>query len=86
MRQPAATRTLAKHWGGAVKDRRKKLGLGQQQLADLADVKQQTISKIESGLMIPHDRLKLVLANRLGIDPGVLFAWPDRTELTECVA
>lgn len=33
--------------------------------------------------MIPHDRLKLVIANRLGIAPGQLFAWPPPDQLTE---
>lgn len=81
MRQPAVVETLAERWGKAVADRRNELGFTQTQLADLCDVKQQTISKIEAGDMIPHDRLKAVIADQLMIEPGELFVWPARADM-----
>lgn len=78
--------TLAKHWGAAVAERRRRVGLTQGQLAELCQVTQQTISKIEAGGMIPHDRLKLVIANRLGVGPGKLFAWPPAEMLAEAAS
>lgn len=83
VRQPQKPSTLGQHWGSAVEARRSQLGLSQAQLATLAGITQQTVSKIEAGRMIPHDRLKLVLANRLGTEPGALFAWPPKSSLTE---
>lgn len=75
------TETLAERWGTAVADRRAELGFNQTQLADLCDVKQQTISKIEAGKMIPHDRLKADLANALMMEPADLFSWPSRADM-----
>jgi len=75
--------TLAERWGKAVADRRTELGFTQTQLAGLCDVTQQTISKIEAGDMIPHDRLKAVIADRLMIEPAELFAWPARADMGE---
>lgn len=68
---------LAVDWGRRVQERRKELGLTQTQLADLCDVTQQTISQVESGRIVPVDRLKIGLAHALGTRPGVLFPWPD---------
>lgn len=73
--------SLGQIWGSAVAERRQRLGLSQAELAKLCDVTQQTISKIESGSMIPLDRLKLVLAARLGTKPERLFTWPSLAEI-----
>jgi len=78
--------TLAQHWGSAVAKRRALLSLSQAQLAEICGVTQQTISKIESGRMIPHDRLKVVLATRMGTEPSALFVWPQRSALHEGAA
>ena len=86
MRQPATKTNIADLWGRKVAERRSYMGISQAQLAELCDVTQQTISKIEAGRMIPHDRLKLVLANRMAIEPGELFAWPPRSDLVERAA
>ncbi len=86
VRQPQISATLGSRWGTAVANRRRVLGFSQAELAELCSVTQQTISKIEAGRMIPHDRLKLVIANRMGIDPGALFTWPPRAELIEGAA
>lgn len=77
MKQPTATTTLGEHWGERVAQRRNDLGLSQAQLADLCGITQQTVSKIEKGVMIPHDKLKLRIAQRTGIRPELLFPWPE---------
>lgn len=76
MPQPTTTATLGDIWGERVAARRTEIGLKQAQLAELCDVTQQTISKIESGAMVPRDSLKLVIAAKLGTTPDALFAWP----------
>ena len=80
-RHPKVVVTLGAKWGLAIAERRKSLGLTQAELAELADVKQQTVSRIEHGTMIPSDRLKVVLAHKLGTTPGALFQWPPTAEL-----
>lgn len=85
-RQPVIVRGLAAHWGASVAERRRALGLTQQQLADLCGIEQQTISKIENGGMIPLDRLKVTIAAKLGTTPAELFPWPPMAELVEGAA
>jgi transcriptional regulator with XRE-family HTH domain len=70
------TFTLAESWGHSVAARRESLRLSQAQLSELCEVTQQTISKIERGLMTPRDELKLRLAVCLRTTPGQLFPWP----------
>lgn len=81
VRQPTVVQTLGERWGKAIAERRAELSFSQSQLAELAGVKQQTISKIEAGDMIPADWLKAVLADRLMLEPGELFSWPTRAEM-----
>lgn len=80
-RQPRATKTLAQIWGDRIEERRKELHLSQAELAELVEVTQQTISKIENGAVIPLDRLKIKLAHRLATTPDELFPWPPMAEL-----
>lgn len=80
-RQPIVVRTLAGQWGAEVATRRRLVGFTQRQLAELCRVEQQTISKIESGQMIPLDRLKVEIARNLGTTPQALFNWPPMKEL-----
>lgn len=79
-------KTLAQHWGDKVKERRESLGFTQAQLAEMCGKTQQAIAAIENGKAIPHDKLKIVLANRLGIAPAKLFVWPDRDALVEAAS
>jgi transcriptional regulator with XRE-family HTH domain len=72
---------LTEVWGSAVAARRKELGFSQEFVANQCEVTQQTISKIESGRLIPMDALKIRLANTLGTTPGELFAWPPMEHL-----
>jgi len=71
------TANLGLRWGALIAARRADLHLSQSALADLCSVSQQTISKIERGLMVPLDPLKLRLAAGLDVHPGDLFPWPE---------
>lgn len=74
---PSATPTVPlSEWGGRVADARRELGLSQQDLALASAVTQQTISKVERGVVCPHDKLKLRLAVALRRRPETLFPWP----------
>lgn len=75
-RQPSVVASLGEVWGTRVAARREELHLSQTDLAELCEVTQQTISKIERGLMIPLDRLKIALATHLRTTPDQLFSWP----------
>jgi transcriptional regulator with XRE-family HTH domain len=72
--------SLGDVWGQRVAARREELGLTQAQLAELAQIKQQTVSKIERGEVVPLDALKVVLADALGTHPWRLFPWPGQTK------
>lgn len=56
---------------------RSRLGLSQQQLANLAGVTRQTISFVESGQVAPSVMMTLRLANALGCQVQDLF-WIDQ--------
>lgn len=80
MRRPKHERPqveLVAIWGERVAARREELKLTQAQLADLCDVSQQTISKIERGEIEPGAWLKISLTTRLGHGDRVekLFPW-----------
>lgn len=77
MKQPIVTATLGSFWGARVAARRADLGLTQTQFAEVVGTTQQTISKIEKGEMIPHDKLKVTIAQRTGTKVDELFAWPE---------
>jgi transcriptional regulator with XRE-family HTH domain len=71
---------IEKSWGRLVKKHREDRDLTQDQLADLLEVSQGTISKIENGDIVARDSLKLRLADALGVRPQVLFPWPGQEE------
>lgn len=64
-------------WGTRLREARRARGLTQPQLAEMAGVAQQSVSKVERGEACPHDRVKLQLAHALGVSPGSLFPWPS---------
>lgn len=78
--------SLGDLWGARVAARREELRLTQAELAELCEVTQQTISKIERGLIIPLDRLKVTLAGHLRTTPDELFKWPPKVEADGAVA
>lgn len=67
-------------WGARLREARRARGLTQPQLAAMAGVAQQSVSKMERGESCPHDRVKLQLARALGVNPGTLFPWPGPAE------
>lgn len=68
-------------WGALVHEARLTRKMSQPELAREAGVAQQTISKLERGMLCPHDKLKLRLATALDVQPAVLFPWPSLGEL-----
>lgn len=81
MPQPIITATLGQRWGASIAQRRKDLGLTQQQLADLCGVEQQTISRAENGTTIPRFDLLFTICRYLGTKPEALYPWPELGEL-----
>lgn len=67
------TRSLAAEWGREIKTRRKALKLGQVELAEHLGVSQATVSRWESGAMVPGTAMQARLVKRLGIDPKQLY-------------
>lgn len=63
------TRSLATAWGREIKTRRKALKLDQTELAEHLGVSQATVSRWESGAMLPGAVMQARLVSRLGIDP-----------------
>ena len=66
-------------WAALVMEARRQRKMSQTALAEAAGVTQQTISKVETADICPHDRLKLRLATALGIPPAELFPWDAPT-------
>lgn len=65
--------------GKRIKDRRKQLGLTQDELADRVKTTKQTIYKYEKGIVtnLPSDRIEQ-LANALETTPAYLMGWEDK--------
>jgi DNA-binding XRE family transcriptional regulator len=73
--------TEAKNWGLLVRQRRRRLGISQGQLAGLVGCPVQTISKVERGNIVPRDYLKAAISVALADEVTHLFPWPSRREL-----
>lgn len=63
-------------WGALLREMRRTRGLTQPELAAMAGLAQQSVSKIERGEACPHDRVKLQLAYALSVSPSTIFPWP----------
>lgn len=76
---PIETRpqTLEQIWGGRVKTRREAMHLSQRQLAEMCSTTQQTVCKIEHGLIAPRDAMKTRIAEVMGCKVRDLFPWGD---------
>lgn len=75
---PGSGEVPGKLWGYLVSYARHYRGLTQLGLARAAEVSQQTISKVESGEICPHDSLKVRIAQALDVPTAVLFPWPSQ--------
>jgi transcriptional regulator with XRE-family HTH domain len=60
-------------WATRVHQRRVEIGMTQAQLAELADVTQQAISRVEKGEVIPRLATMWAIASALGTSIEVLF-------------
>ena len=68
----------AESWGSRVQQRRVALNLTQRQLARMCGLTQQSISKIERNAIVPRDRVKQLIAQKLGTTISELFPWPEK--------
>lgn len=72
-----AAKLVQTAWGRRIRKARLRADLSQAQLADRVLVRQNTISRIETGVAAPSDALKIRLCVALGRDMDDLFAWPE---------
>lgn len=68
--------TLLASWGRRIAERRRALLMTQERLADLCEVRQPTISKIERGTLDPSYDLKWKIAAALQQSLEELFSYP----------
>lgn len=64
---------LCRTWGRNIYLRRKQKQLSQRQLGDKVGVKDATVSRWESGLLVPRDDHKISIAEALEMDVRMLF-------------
>lgn len=72
--------------GRAVRQRRQDLGFTLQRLADLTGTTLQTISRIESGQLVPRDRMKAAIAYALALEVQDLWTYPTLREISDRAA
>lgn len=83
----SVTESVLVDWGERVRERRERLGLSQEAVAELAGIRQGTWSKIEAGRHEPRIAQKFAIAAALGTTPAKLFPYPAvRPELPAAVA
>ena len=63
-------------WGARIRAARQAAGYTQQTFAIALGIDQANVSRWERGRAMPHDTRRRQLAQLLGIDPNVLFAYP----------
>lgn len=59
--------------GARIRNARQKQGLTQEQLAELTGVTREYISRLENGRQGARADILVAIADRLGIDPGVML-------------
>lgn len=64
-------------WGKRIAEARRAAGLTQVQLAAALTVDQQQVSAWERGIASPRSDRRVAVARALGVDPNILFAYPD---------
>lgn len=63
-------------WGALVGENRRRRGMSQGALGEAAGVSQQSVSKVEAGVICAHDQVKVRLAAALEVPTADLFPWP----------
>lgn len=71
----------SRYWGSLVRARRKTLKLTLAHVAALADTTQQTVHKVERGIITPRDELRIALAIALRTEVAALFPMADNETL-----
>jgi len=70
--------TLAQQFGRRLFMERRRLGVSQEALGDMAGLHRSKVQKLEAGRRDLRLSTIVKLASALGIDPGVLLAGPRR--------
>lgn len=68
----------ASECGARVKHRRGELNFTLQRVADLTGSTPQTIARVESGAIVPRDKLRVAIAFALFVEVDRLWPWPSR--------
>lgn len=68
---------LSERWGPRIRARRKAMGLSIARLGAAADIEPGHLSRIERGLVVPGDEVRVKLARALGVRVEELFSYPD---------
>lgn len=71
----------SREWGTLVATRREKLKISQADIAELVGVSVMTIRRIESGDLVPRDRIRFALAHVLMVKVDDLFPYPSRERI-----
>lgn len=79
---PETSSTAVKIFGSRVRERRRLLGLSQEDVAHLADVHVTNYGRIERGASGPNFSTLLKIASVLAIDPGELVRGLDGSMVT----
>lgn len=71
----------AQECGSDVRQRRIAHNLTKIVLANRCGVREATIHRIETGAIMPSDRLRAIVAYHLGADPEEIWRYPSRRDL-----
>lgn len=63
-------------WGRRIAEARRQAGWSQEALARELSISQVQLSRWERGVHTPRIAVRLLLAQKLGADPNILFAYP----------
>ena len=79
-------KNLSKTLGANIASRRSRLGLTQAQLAELLDIGQDALSRMEKGVISPKISRLPILASSLRCSVAELFRTPDDTSSARAAA
>lgn len=67
--------------GNMIAQRRIAMGIRQHELATLTDLTPASISRIEDGLLVPRDYVRVAIAAALDVEPGELWPYPPLADV-----